>query len=149
MYRDSPGSVYDDNCALFHLYKYENFRTNLNTLKKTIQTEQNQLRFDEDAVHRESIAFPRPSHTSHGNPYYDTSQTRRKLIEHAKDGTLELFKGRPMELKEAYPEYEKEFKLPEFQKHVNNERQRKLGVAGWQVRRNVEGSMNHHARYKR
>ena len=62
---------------------------------------------------------------------------------------LELFKGRPMNLKETYPEYEKEFKPHEFRKHVNNQRQRELGAAGWQMQRNIDGSMNHHAQYKR
>ena len=76
-WKDSPGEVYDDNKSLFHLYKYENFRTNLNTLKKAITLEIEKIKFDELAVERESNAFPRQQFTSHGNPYYDTSEARK------------------------------------------------------------------------
>ena len=69
------------------------------------------------------------------------------LLEHAKDGTLERYRGKPLELKNTCSEYKEEFGSAEFRKHVNNERQRELGAAGWQVRRNIECSVNHHSRY--
>jgi len=145
-WNDPPGTVYDSNRQLFHLYKYERFRTNLNTLKKSIKADRERLQFDEQAVMEELAAFPRPERTTQGNIFYDTSKTKQKLAEHALDGTLERFKGKPRELKTTCPEYD-EFEDKEFRKHVNNTRQRHLGSVGWQFRRNLEGSKDHHAKY--
>ena len=39
-WNDSPGEVYDHNYSFFHLYKYENFRTNLRALKNKTTAEQ-------------------------------------------------------------------------------------------------------------
>lgn len=132
---------------MFHLYPYERFRSNLGSLKKTISEERDRLEFDLVAVQKESKAFPRPERTSRGIPFYDTSKAREKLLEHAKDGTLLRYRGKALELKNTCSEYKEEFGPAEFRKHVNNERQRKLGAAGWQIRRNIECSMNHHSRY--
>ena len=44
-----PAQVYDDNTLLFHLYKFENFSSNLRTLKKGILLERESTDFDESA----------------------------------------------------------------------------------------------------
>lgn len=49
-WHDPPAMVYDDNRALFHLYKYKNFSNNIRSLKKAITSERDSIDFDEVAV---------------------------------------------------------------------------------------------------
>ncbi|EJK70816.1 hypothetical protein THAOC_07795, partial [Thalassiosira oceanica] len=64
-------------------------------------SDRERLLFDEQAVLKELAAFPRPERTSQGNVFYDTSKTKQKLAEHALNGTLERYKGKPRELKKT------------------------------------------------
>jgi hypothetical protein len=62
-----PFDLYQSNILLFHQYKYSNFQTNLNTLKKSISADNGQIKFDELAIKLESMTFTREEVTSHGN----------------------------------------------------------------------------------
>ena len=146
-WKDSAAVVYDDNKPLFHLYKYENFRNNVRALKKSILSEQERLSFDEDAVKRESKAFPRDRLTQHGNPYYDTSETRKILAQMAKAGTLDEYKGRPSALRASNAVFE-EFSAHDFAKRVNREKQKANEVVGWQHHRKIKGMKKHIAKYE-
>lgn len=146
-WHDPPSKVYDDNKALFHLYKYENFSTNLRSLKNGISSEQENLDFDEAAIERESIAFPRGQTTSHGNPFYDTSETKKILVKLAKEGKLEQYKHHPKQLKQSNPIFEEFTNDTVFAKAVNREKRRVKETVGWQMKRNVVGSKKHNARY--
>ena len=143
---DPPSKVYDDGSDHFHLYKYENFRNNLRSLKNGISSEKESIDFDEAAIERESIAFPRGQTTSHGNPFYDTSETKKILVELAKEGKLEQYKHHPKQLKQSNPIFE-EFKDTVFAKAVNREKRRVKETVGWQMKRNIEGSKRHNAKY--
>jgi hypothetical protein len=131
-----PAQVYDDNTLLFHLYKFENFSSNLRTLKKGILLERESTDFDESALERESIAFQRGPVTSRGLPYYDTSRTKKLLVREAMEGTLEQYKHNPHALKSSNQIF-KEFPDEVFAKHVNREKRRVKESVGWQHKRNV------------
>ena len=118
-WKDAPGVVYDDNCSLFHLYKYENFRNYLNTLKKKTSSEQDIIKFDENTTLHESVAFPRGELTNQGTPYYDTSDTKNVLARMAKDGTLHQCKHCPSTLRNSDLSLQQEFPPRVFAKHVN------------------------------
>ena len=93
-----PFDLYQSNKLLFHQYKYSNFRTNLNTLKKSISADTGQIKFDELAIKLESMTFTREEVTSHGNPFYDTSKARESLVKDVNDGTAAKYKTKPREL---------------------------------------------------
>lgn len=138
-----PGDVYNSNKILFHQYKYENFRTNLNSLKKSIALNTQQIKFDELAIKEEAKAFKRGEVTNHGNLYYDTSKARESLVMDVKDGTAHAYKNHPRDLRAKRPEYQS-FGLNVFTKHFNREIRRANEEVGWQHRQNVKGSkMNH------
>ena len=146
-WNDPPGKVYDDNKSLFHLYKFSNFSNNLRTLRKGLLSDQEKTEFDEIAVEHESKAFPRPSVTSHGNPYYDTSETKKLLVKYAEDGTLEQYKHHPRDLKSSNPIFD-EYSNKKFVKHYNREKRRVKEVAGWQWTRNLKGSRKQNSKYE-
>jgi len=138
-----PGELYDTNKPFFHQYKYTNFRTNLNALKKSIRTNTEQVEFDEQAFKVESNTFTRGTHTSQGNPYYDTSDARVSLVKDVADsGVVDMYRNTPRLLRATKPEYQC-FKPDVFTKHFNREIRRKKEAAGWQHRRNLQGSKNH------
>jgi hypothetical protein len=141
-----PARVYDDNKLLFHLYKFQNFSNNLRSLKRAILSEQEKSDFDEIAFARESNAFPRGPLTSQGNPYYDSSETKKILVKLAKDGSLEKYKDRPRDLKSSNPVFA-EFNGKVFAKSVNREKRRVKESVGWQLKRNIQGSKKHNAKY--
>ena len=145
-WKDPPGQVYDDHTRLFHLYKFTNFSTNLRSLRKGISSETEKADFDEIALERELNAFPRGPITSHGNPYYDYSETKKVLVQHAKDGILEQYKNRPRDLKSSNPIFE-EFRDEVFPKLVNREKRRVKESVGWQWKRNIQGSMKRNAKH--
>jgi len=145
-WNDPPARVYDDNKPLFHLYKYENFSNNLRSLKKGITSEQENVDFDEAALDRESIAFPRGQITNHGNPFYDTSETKKLLVGLAKEGKLEQYKHHPSILMETNPIFH-EYSGKVFAKAVNREKRRVKETVGWQMKRNIQGSKKHNAKY--
>ena len=62
-----PFDLYQSNILFFHQYKYSNFQTNLNTLKKSISADNGQIKFDELAIKLESMTFTREEVTSHRN----------------------------------------------------------------------------------
>lgn len=138
-----PGLVYDSNKHLFHQYKYENFRTNLNALKKSTALNVQQIKFDENALKVESNAFSRMELTSHGNPFYDTSKARESLIKDVKDGAADAYKNHPRDLWAKRPEYQS-FQPDVFTKHFNREIRRSKEEVGWQHRRNLRGSKLNH-----
>ena len=145
-WHDPPAKVYDDNKPLFHLYKYENFSNNIRSLKKGITSEQSNVDFDEAALERESIAFPRAPLTSQGNPYYDTSQTKKILVGLAKEGKLEEYKHHPSILKKTNPIFN-EYQGKVFAKAVNREKRRVREAVGWQMKRNIQGSKKNNSKY--
>lgn len=138
-----PGEVYDSNKILFHQYKYENFRTNLNSLKKSIKLDMQQIKFDENALKLEMEAFKRGELTSHGNPFYDTSKARESLVKDVKDGRVNAYKNRPRDLRAKRPEYQS-FAPNVFTKHFNREIRQENEQVGWQHKRNLRGSKMHH-----
>lgn len=148
-WNDSPGEVYDHNRSLFHLYKYENFRTNLRALKNKTTAERKIVEFDDVAVLRESTAFPRDTLTSQGNPYYDTSETKKVLAKMANDKSLGEYKHCPSALRNLHPVIQKEYPPDVFAKQVNKEKQKEREYAGWQHDRNRKGSKKQHARYEK
>ena len=86
--------------------------------------------------------------TQHGNPFYDSSKTKQILGQMAKDGLLDQYKGRPAVLKASNSIFN-EFSAVAFRDHVKRERRRVNEFAGWQLRRNMEGSKRQHARYEK
>ncbi len=134
-----PGDLYQSNTLLFHQYKYSNFWTNLNTLKKSIALNNSQIKFDEFAIKLESMSFTREKVTSHGNPFYDTSKARESLVKDVNDGMAEKYKNKPRELWASKPEYQC-FWSDVFTKHYNRELRRKKEEVGWQHRQNLKGS---------
>ena len=145
-WNDPPSKVYDDNKDLFHLYKYENFSNNLRGLKNGISSEQEKVDFDEAVLEHELIAFPRGQVTSHGNPYYDTSKTKKILVELAKEGKLEQYKHHPSRLKQSNPIFE-EYNDTVFAKAVDREKRREKETVGWKMKHNIKGSKKNNAKY--
>ena len=137
---NGPREVYDDNKALFHQYKYENFRNNLNSLKKAIRADREFVKFDNEAVERQLARFPRGELTEHGKIIYDTSETKKILTTKAKDKSLDKYLGRPSELYSSNEVFRKEFTLGDFRGHVNRAKQAANEEVGWQHRRNGKGS---------
>lgn len=134
-----PFDLYQSNILLFHQYKYSNFRTNLNTLKKSISADIGQIKFDELAIKLESMTFTREEVTSHRNPFYDTSKARESLVTDVNDGTAAKYKIKPRELRALKPEYQC-FRPTVFTKHYNRELRRQKEEVGWQHWRNLKGS---------
>ena len=143
-----PLDLYQSNKLLFHQYKYSNFRTNLNTLKKSISVDNGQIKFDELAIKLESMTFTREEVTKHGNPYYDTSKARESLVRDVDDGTAAKYKNKPRELRATKPEYQC-FRPYVFTKHYNRETRRQKEEVGWQHRRNLKGSRTNLTKHDR
>ena len=97
-------------------------------------------------MERESIALPRAPLPRHNNPYYDKSETKKILVELAKEGKLEQYKHCPSTLKKTNPTFD-EFKSNVFAKAGNREKRRVNEVAGWQLKRNIQGSKKNNAKY--
>ena len=74
-------------------------------------------------LERESIALPRAPLPRHNNPFYDKSETKKILVELAKEGKLEQYKHCPSTLKKTNPTFD-EFKSTVFAKAVNREKRR-------------------------
>jgi hypothetical protein len=64
-------------------------------LKKSIASDNGQIKFDELAIKLESMSITREKVTSHGNPCYDTSKARKSK-----------YKNKPPELQASKPEYQ-------------------------------------------
>jgi hypothetical protein len=140
-----PRSVYDSDKEQFHLFEYTKFRTNLNSLKKSVRSEGQQINFDDNTVRHEAAKFPRKEVTSKGLPFYDTSEARKALVADVSSGKAELYQGHPRDLRKTNNEYAK-FPPIIFAKHVHREKQKVIEKVGWQNRRNVEGSRNKHGK---
>ena len=145
---DKPLEVYDDNAPLFHLYKYDRFRSNLGSLKKSIKLERERIEFDEKAVEQESKAFPKQQLTSTGALRYDSSGTRAELVRLAEDGSLDEYKHRPRDLWASNSVFQDEYDPVVFGRHYNREKRRVAETVGWQFRRNIDGSKNNISRYE-
>ena len=146
-WNDPPGKVYDDNRAQFHLYKYDRFRDNLNALEKCIRLDEDEVEFDEHALKKESMAFPRSARTGHGRPYYDTSATRQLLVQMAKEGKLHQYKNCPRKLRASNPIFQ-EYPDEIFRSQLNREKQRRAETVGWQHRRNIRGCKKQLEKYE-
>ena len=145
---NKPLEVYDDNAPLFHLYKYDRFRSNLSSLKKSIKLERERIEFDEKAVEQESKAFPKQQLTSTGALRYDSSGTRAELVRLAVDGSLDEYKHRPRDLWASNSVFQDEYDPVVFGRHYNREKRRVTETVGWQFRRNIDGSKNNISRYE-
>ena len=108
-------------------------------MKKSITSDQELIKFDDNAVKIEKEAFKRGELTGHGNPFYDTSAARVSLIQDVKDGTVKQYKSHPRDLRETKEEY-KMFSSDVFTKHVNREIRRAKEEVSWQHKRNLKGS---------
>jgi hypothetical protein len=75
-------------------------------LKKSIVSDNGQIKIAELAIKLESMSFTREKVTSHGNPFYDTSKARESLVKDVNDGTAEKYKHKPRELQAPKPEYQ-------------------------------------------
>ncbi len=68
-------------------------------MKKSIASDNSQIKFDELAIKLESMSFTREKVTSHRNPFYDTSKARESLVKDVNDVTAEKYKNKPRELR--------------------------------------------------
>ena len=116
-------------------------------MKRSIAKEVENVAFDEFAVKQEAKAFPRGPVTAFGRPYYDTSSTKEALTKLAKEGSLERYKFRPTDLKKTNKVFI-EYSNDVFRKIVNREKRRHKESVAWQFRRNIKGSLKHHAKYE-
>jgi hypothetical protein len=75
--------IYHDECdgrkALYTLYKFENFTTNLRNLRKTIATLQKLASEDSAALERELLLYPESNMDPRGYPRWNRSKAQSSL----------------------------------------------------------------------
>jgi hypothetical protein len=122
-----PKEVYQMNKA-YQVYKFENFRNNLNRLKEAIKNNQDSAAWDDAALIHDRSIHPFPTDTRHGYPVWHQSDAERFLKEDVKAGlhktmtSLELFNSRA-----SY----QLFPLQIFQKHILQEKRSLTDKSYW------------------
>jgi hypothetical protein len=120
----------------FAKWKYDNFRSNLNTLRKTICADKKLSRADEKALVKDRELYPKKLTNSRGEPVWDGSVAQKLLHADVAAGKHRHFcvnENRvvglaPKVLFETSEEYKK-FPLKVFRKHVDQEERRQKYLA--------------------
>lgn len=102
----------------FQKYKYENFRTNLNTLRKATKSRKVNSAFDEDALQKDRQIVQRDTITQRGYPFWPESDARKLLERDLKEGRH--LRMTPKILHMTRPEY-RIFPLSVFRDHIHQE----------------------------
>ena len=134
-----PKEVYDSD-PRFQAYEYKNFRTNLNSLKKVVEENIDQIEFNNQSVLEQLQNFPRPPWNKHGNVFWHTHPAKALLQLDVAAGKADNVK--PSELKKSRPEYEA-FENEQFCKAVHAEKSKQKGETFWVAKRNKKGMKKH------
>jgi len=104
----------------FRDYVYNNFRTNLNSLRKLILEKQQHAVSDSEALDRDLKMFPRPQHNHRFEPRWEGSAAQESLIFDVGTAAKE---GKRLTVKDIYDtrdEYQ-DFMRRTIQKHIYQE----------------------------
>lgn len=112
-----PRDVYNLHVE-FQDYKYENFRTNLNNLRKAVRSRKKISLFEEDALLKDREKAQVGGQTMRGYPFWPTSDANQLLKQDIKEGRHLHMK--PKILYIYRPEYQV-FPLSVFRDHVHQE----------------------------
>lgn len=117
-----PRAVYElENRPEFRKFVYEKFRTNLNSLRKSIREKRDGAASDSVALARDLRLKPRPTKNHRGEPRWEGS-TAQKLMRDDVASGLQL-QGRKPTVEDLYhkrPEYQ-DFGRRMIRKHIHQE----------------------------
>jgi hypothetical protein len=85
-----PRVVYDTKSVLFKEFVYENFRSNLNTLRKKVKGDKDSAAFDSAALQNNKRRHPAAAITARGHIHWHGSEAKRVLREDLDKGLEEL-----------------------------------------------------------
>ena len=125
--RMGPRAVYDleDRRELFHQFPYTNFRTNLNTLRKTHLQLFSMAAKDLEMLIRDRILYPKKTIDRRGKPVWDGSEAQLALRHDVRAG---LHLGDFVEFYLSNGAYQL-FDKSTFRKHIGQEKRRELYIA--------------------
>jgi hypothetical protein len=106
------------NVSLFKQFKYANFRTNLNNLRKDFIDRRKRSAFDEAALKNDRQLVQRGTQTHRGYPFWPETEASKLLEIDLKEGKHRQMK--PAALYTTRPEYQV-FPLDVFRDHVHQE----------------------------
>jgi hypothetical protein len=135
----STREVYNSRPDLFSPFQFTNFSTNFRNLKKSIRGEIDAILFDDEAVKKESLAFPRAEVNKRGNKPFHCHPAKQHLIDDVKNGAGVMYFNRPRDLRRMKACY-MEFNEKVLRKEFNRQKQREKEQVGWQHRRNTRGA---------
>lgn len=123
--------VYDSNVE-YQRYKRTNFKRNMKSLMKSLQSKEERAHFDGAAIAHDETLFPRPALTSGGYPFWDTSVAKTLLEKDVDDGLDLQFE--PIDLWNSQEAY-KMFPFEVFGKHIHQERSKRTQSSYWHKRK--------------
>jgi hypothetical protein len=138
VHKKTPAELYESDPA-FKDYEYENFKTNLRTLRALAKTQNEIIKMNDHEIWKESIACPRNETTLRGHIHWDTSAAPSLLREDVISGMAEKIK--PKALHQSRAEY-RVFPLDTFRKHIFQEKRFQREEKGFQHMRNKKGLKN-------
>ena len=112
----------------FTAFPYDNFRTNLNNLRKAIAKLQDSALWDSQALARDRKLFPRPDKNFRGEPQWHGSDAEALLKQDVTDGKQKTMK--PKDLYKSRNEYQV-YPLHIFRGHIDQEERAQKHVAQW------------------
>jgi len=99
----------------FAKYEYKQFRDRLNDYRKKIREKKKTASFEAEALARDRLMHPKPTHDSRGEPRWEGSEAERLLKIDVAGGKHKDME--PKDLRETSGEYKK-FSLTVFRKHI-------------------------------
>lgn len=124
----TPAQVYEMHPDEYKQYKYENFRTNYNNLKKKIEMYQSYADADEVAVANDKRNHPTKATTPYGYPRWRHSEAEKQLKEDVDKGDHKKMK--PENYRLSNDEFKK-FPLKTFRDHIYQEERDRRSKTYW------------------
>jgi hypothetical protein len=123
---------------VFAYYKYENFRTNLRTLKEKVQEDRRRFQQDQIKLSHNLALFDRLEICNRGYLFWHTSRAKKKLKKDLEDPHLTDLK--PQQLYATRISFQ-QFPLDVFRGHIYQEKRAKKSTSYWLHRHEEEAEL--------
>jgi hypothetical protein len=115
-------------------FEYDHFRDRLRYLRNQIKEKKNSATLASTALARDRQIYPKPSHNHRGEPRWEGSETERLLRLDMDDGKDKRMK--PIDLYRSRREYNENYTLDVFRKHIDQEQRRRKMLAYYATKNN-------------